>query len=167
MSEHPKLPWNAHWCWTRKHLSRPWNQYAYFRRIVELPAPPRAALVRISADARYTRYVNGRRIHFGPARSFPQHQSYDTLDLAGALAAGKNAICAICHQFGVPTFQSMYRDASGFLLDGIIEVDGQEIPIHTPEGWLCRPAAAWKKDVARLSVQLGFQEHFDANVDPA
>src|SRR5947209_13722780 len=23
--------WTARWCWTGKHLSRPWNYYAYFR----------------------------------------------------------------------------------------------------------------------------------------
>lgn len=159
--------WNARWCWTRKHLPQPWNYYAYFRRSVELPGKPRRAVVRVSADARYTLYVNGRYIHQGPARSFPQFQSYDTLDLAEFLVAGKNTICAIALQFGVPTFQSVYRDVSGFLLDGVIEVDDQQIPIHTGEGWLCRPAKGWRKNVTRRSVQLGFQEHFDADADPS
>ncbi len=158
--------WQARWCWTKKHLSRPWNYYAYFRRVVELSERPLRASVRISADARYTLYVNGRRVHFGPARSFPEHQSYDTLDIAQHLAAGVNTICIIAHQFGVPTFQSMYRDLSGLIVDGVIEAGGAAVPVHTPEGWVCREAKAWRKDVARLSVQLGFQEHFDANADP-
>ncbi|MGE5610923.1 MAG: alpha-L-rhamnosidase N-terminal domain-containing protein, partial [Bacillota bacterium] len=157
--------WTGRWCWTQKHLSRPWNTYAYFRRTVELPTKPQSAIVRISADARYTLYVNGKRIHEGPARSFPTSQSYDTLDLANVLQAGKNAICAIVHQFGLPTFQSIYRDASGFLLDGVIDLTDQQIPLHTPEGWVCRAATAWRKDVARRTVQLGFQEHFDAADD--
>ena len=159
--------WKAQWCWTRKHLSRPWNSYAYFRRVVALTAEPRRAVVRVSADARYTLFVNNRRVHQGPARSFPEHQSYDTIDIAQFLEVGANAICAIVHQFGVPTFFSQYRDVSGFLLDGEIEQDGASIDLHTPIGWTCREAKGWRKDVARLSVQMGFQEHFDADADPS
>lgn len=158
--------WTGRWCWTKKHLSRPWNYYAMFRRAIDLPAKPARAVLRVSADARYVLYVNARRIHWGPARSFPQHQSYDTLDISSALNAGANTICAVVHQYGVPTFQSCYRDTSGFLVDGTIEVDGRSIPVHTPDGWLCREARAWRKDVVRLSIQLGFQEHYDASADP-
>ena len=159
--------WWAKWCWTKKHLSRPWNYYAYFRNVIEVPGRAQRALVRVSADARYVLYVNGKRVHHGPARSWPQYQSFDTIDLAPLLIAGDNAICAIVHQFGVPTFSSVYRDASGFLLDGFVELDGGVIPLHTPEGWLCREAGAWRKDVSRLTIQLGFQEHFDADQEPA
>ena len=159
-------PWTAQWCWTHKHLPQPWNSYAYFRRAVQLPAEAQRATVRISADARYTLYVNGRRVHQGPARSFPDHQSFDTLDITPFLEVGPNAICAVCHQFGVPTFFSQYRDISGFLLDGAIECDSETIDLHTPTGWLCRDAGGWRKDVSRLSVQMGFQEHFDADADP-
>ena len=81
-------------------------------------------------------------------------------------ASRKNTVCAIVHQFGVPTFQSVYRDLSGFLVDGVIEAADTVIPLHTPDGWLCRDAKAWRKHAARLSIQLGFQEHFDANADP-
>ncbi len=167
----PPMPardqWSARWCWTKKHLPRPWNYYAYFRKTIDLRGRPQKAQIRISADARYTLYVNANRVHQGPARSFPEFQSYDTIDIAPLLISGRNTICAIVHQFGVPTFFSIYRDASGFLLDGEIEIEGKKIPLHTPEGWLCRESSAWKKDVARLTIQMGFQEHFDANEDPA
>ena len=158
--------WQGRWCWPQKHDERPWNLYVYFRRVIELATSPRRAMVRVSADARYTLFVNGRRIHFGPARSFQQFQSFDTIDLAPYLNVGKNTICAIVHQFGVPTFQSVFRDASGFLLDGQIETDRAPIAIHTPEGWMCRYAHAWRRDVDRRTIQLGFQEHFDAGADP-
>lgn len=158
--------WTGNWCWTKKHLSRPWNYYALFRRVVELPDKPLRALVRVCADARYTLYVNAQRIHQGPARSYSEHQSYDTLDIAHALKPGKNTLCAIVHQFGVPTFQSVYRGASGFFVDGSIEVVGRQINISTPDDWLCREAKGWRKNVARLTIQLGFQEHFDADADP-
>jgi hypothetical protein len=134
---------------------------------VELSARAKSAVVRVSAEARYTLYVNGKRIHQGPARSYPQVQSYDTLNLAEALVEGKNAVCAIVHQFGVPTFQSVYRGASGFLVDGVIDLGDRQVALHTAEEWVCRQAMGWRKNVARLSIQLGFQEHFDADADPA
>src|SRR4051812_24511996 len=158
--------WNARWCWTAARSPRPWNTYALFRRSIDLPDRPTAAVVRLSADTRYTLYVNGRRVHQGPARSFPHLQAYDTLDLADFLVAGPNAICAVVHQFGVPTAQSVYRDASGFLLDGVVETHAGAFPLHTPVDWLCRDAAGWRKHVARISPDLGFQEHVDADADP-
>jgi hypothetical protein len=159
--------WNANWCWTTPRVLRPWNTYAFFRRTVDLPDRPTSAVVRVSADARYTLFVNGRRVHHGPARSFPHAQSYDTLDLADFLTGGLNSICAIVHQFGVPTAQSVYRDASGFLLDGVVETHAGTFRIHTSDGWLCRRAAGWRQHVARFSADQGFQEHFDADADPA
>ncbi|HEV8605948.1 MAG TPA: alpha-L-rhamnosidase C-terminal domain-containing protein, partial [Tepidisphaeraceae bacterium] len=159
--------WWARWCWVKKHLSRPWNYYAYFRKVIDVPGRAQRAVIRVSADARYVLYVNGKRVHQGPARSWAQFQSYDTIDIAPLLVAGKNSICAIVHQFGAPTFFSVYRDASGFLLDGMVEVDGRRIELHTPKGWMCREAKGWKKDVTRLTIQMGFAEHFDAGEDPA
>jgi alpha-L-rhamnosidase len=159
--------WTGKWCWVKNHLARPWNTYVYFRRTVELPSTPAAAIVRVSADARYTLYVNGQRLHQGPARCYPEHQSFDTLDLKPYLRAGKNTICAIVHVFGVSNFISVYRDSGGFFFDGEIDAGAKRIPLHTPTDWLCRTAKAWRKDVSRLTIQLGFQEHFDADADPA
>src|SRR5437764_391740 len=140
-------PWNASWCWTSGPPLLPWNTYAYFRLAFDLPDRPTSAVIRISADARYTLYVNTRRIHQGPARSFANLQSYDALDLAEFLTAGPNAICAIVHQFGVPTGQSIYRDASGFLFDGLVETPAGHFPLHTPGQWLCQEASGWRKNV--------------------
>jgi hypothetical protein len=159
-----KKDWTAHWVWTG-HVARPWNTYAYFRKTVDLPVSPRRVVVRVCADALYTLYVNNVRVHQGSARSYPGHKAYDTLDLTGLFHAGTNAIAAIVHQFGAPTFQSVFRDASGFLFDGIAECEGSSVPLHTPDGWLCRDAKGWRQNTARNSIQLAFQEHFDADAD--
>jgi hypothetical protein len=88
------------------------------------------------------------------------------MDLADFFSAGLNTLCAVVHQFGVPTAQSAYRDATGFLLDGVVETAGGAVDLHTPTDWLCREAKGWRQHVARLSPELGFQEHFDADADP-
>ena len=157
--------WTGKWCWVEP-LANAWNTYAYFRKSITLSTSPRRATVRISADARYTLFVNGQRVHQGPARSFPTHQSYDTLDLADLLRPGINVLGVIVHQFGAPTFQTVYRNASGLLVDGVVETAGEPVPLHTADGWLCRAARGWRQTVARNTIQLGFQEHFDADADP-
>ena len=115
--------WSAQWVWTG-HVYQPWNQYVLLRKAVDLPAAPRRAIVRVSADALYTLYVNGTRVHHGPARCYPERQSYDTLDLTALLQPGPNVIAAVAYQFGAPTFQRVYRGTSGFLLDGTVELEG-------------------------------------------
>lgn len=156
--------WTAQWCWTT-HIHKPWNTYVYFRRAVDLSTAPQRVVVRISADALYTLHVNEVRVHQGPARSYPAHKAFDTLDLTGLFRAGTNVIAVIAHQFGAPTFQSVFRDANGFLFDGTAECDGQSIPLHTPDGWLCRSAKGWRQNTTRNTLQLAFQEHFDADAD--
>jgi alpha-L-rhamnosidase len=160
-----RAQWDARWCWTEE-FRHPWNTYVYFRKLIDLPGTPRRAIVRMSADARYTLFVNGHRVHQGPARCYQGRQSFDTLDLSVLFHPGKNVVAAIGHQFGVSTFQSVFRDASGFFLDGVVECDGGPVPLHTPDGWICRNARGWRQNVARQSIQLGFQEHFDADADP-
>ena len=160
--------WAGRWCWAGGPEYRPWNQYACFRKTVTLPAAATRAVVRVSADALYTLYVNGTRVHHGPARGFPERQSFDTLDLTPLLQPGANVVAAVCHQFGAPTFHRTYRGTSGFLLDGVVEVEGDSpaVPLHTPSGWDARAAQGWRKSTARQSMQLGFQEHYDADADP-
>jgi alpha-L-rhamnosidase len=159
--------WSAQWIWSG-HAYHPWNRYVALRKAIDLPATPSRAVVRVSADALYTLYVNGTRVHHGPARCFPGQQSYDTLDLTPLLQPGPNVIAAVAYQFGTTTFQRTYRGASGFLLDGVVELEGDApaVPLHTPTGWTVRPFKGWRQMTARLSMQLGFQEHFDADADP-
>jgi alpha-L-rhamnosidase len=157
--------WTGQWCWTG-HIAHPWNTYVYFRKEVELPGKSHRVVVRVSADALYTIYVNEQRVHQGPARGFPGHKAFDTLDLTGLFHAGKNVVSVIAHQFGAPTFFSVFRDANGFLFDGVAECEGGSTVLDSPEGWLCRTAKGWRQNVARNSIQLPFQEHFDADADP-
>ena len=158
--------WSGQWCWTPGHVTHPWNTYVYFRKVVELSGEPRRVVVRVSADALYTLYVNEQRVHQGPARSFPGNKAFDTLDLTALFHSGTNVLAVICHQFGAPTFFSVFRDGNGFLFDGVAEAEDGSVRIDTPTGWLCRAAKGWRQNVSRNSIQLGFQEHFDADADP-
>jgi hypothetical protein len=37
--------WMASWCWTQKHLPQPWNFYACFRQVIELPPGMKAEFI--------------------------------------------------------------------------------------------------------------------------
>ena len=162
------LKLNARWIWPERHQTIPWNCYALFRRAFSLNERPRRPVIaRVSADARYALFVNGRWVHFGPARSFHEAYVLDAVDLSPFLQEGPNAVTAVVHQWGVPTFQSVFRDIAGFIFDcRIEEPSGPMLSLGTPDGWLCRLSKAWRRDVARMSIQTGFQEHFDANAEP-
>ena len=45
----------------------------------------------------------GTRVHHGPARCYPDRQSFDTLDLTPLLQPGPNVIGVIAYQFGAET----------------------------------------------------------------
>lgn len=160
----PRL--SAQWVWPDRLILRPWNQYALFRRAFTLSARPRTAVCLVSADARYRLFVNGEPIHYGPARSFQSHQCVDEIDLAPFLVEGDNVVAAIGHQYGVGTFQTQWRESSGFILDCTIETSAGSINISTPTEWRGKMSTAWKRDVARMAIQMGFQEHFDAEEQP-
>jgi alpha-L-rhamnosidase len=59
-----------------------------FRKRLELATTPKSGLVRVTADARYMLWVNGRFVGRGQARGFPWAQPYDDYDLAPFLRRG-------------------------------------------------------------------------------
>lgn len=157
--------WNGRWIWGSPGLAHEHrNEYVYLRKTFVLKSPPSAARVRVSADNRYILYVNGRLVCRGPARCEPRFQSYDEIDLAPWLRQGKNVIAALAHHYGESTFQSVERGGWGFLLDGEVRcARGQRVPIHTDDSWRAIRAEAYNRRTSRYTVQLGFQEDFDAS----
>ncbi len=165
--ETQQLQWKGLWIWGSQGLAHEHrNEYVYLRKTFRLSASPISALVRVSADNRYVLYVNGRYVCRGPARCDPRFQSYDEIDLAPWLRRGRNVVAALAHHYGESTFQSLERGGWGFLLDGQVRVDRKEaIDISSNWSWKGIRAEAYSRKTARYTVQLGFQEDFDAAKD--
>ncbi|MDM8006842.1 MAG: family 78 glycoside hydrolase catalytic domain [Phycisphaerae bacterium] len=159
--------WKGLWIWGSAGLAHEHrNEYVYLRKTFRLTAPPAAAPVRVSADNRYVLYVNARFVCRGPARCEPRFQSYDEVDLAPWLRRGKNVIAALAHHYGESTFQSLERGGWGFLLDGEVRVNRKEtIDISSDWTWKGIRSEAYNRKTTRYTVQLGFQEDFDAAKD--
>jgi hypothetical protein len=128
----PNREWTAGWI---THPTAPLREpiVLHFRRSLDLSAVPADYLVRVSADNRFTLYVNGRRVGDGPARGDLNHWRYELFDLAPYLKSGQNLIAATVWNFGVFAAVAQFTDRTAFLLES--EASGAT-SISTPDGWL-------------------------------
>ena len=47
----------------------------------------------------------------------------------------------------------------------VLEVDGR-LKASSDKTWKVKPAKAWDRDIPRMSIQLGFNEVYDAREEP-
>lgn len=124
--------WHASWI---THPTAPVREpiVLHLRRTLELTAVPSHYLVRVSADNRFTLYVNGQRVGDGPARGDLNHWRYERYDLAPWLKTGANFISATVWNWGVYAPIAQMSDRTAFLLES--EATG-DAGISTPKGWM-------------------------------
>jgi len=139
------------------------NCYVYFRKLINLPARPSKAHVKIAADSKYKLYVNGTYVGKGPARAPAGAAYYDTHDIAGLLTRGANVVAALVHYFGEPTYAGP-PGAPG--LNCRVEIDPEsrsELVVISDETWKALRAPDWTDQGDRINESLGFQEVYDAS----
>ncbi|MFD0717090.1 family 78 glycoside hydrolase catalytic domain [Paenibacillus sp. GCM10027626] len=126
----------------------------YFRKSFHVPAEGGKLTVHISADSRYTLFINGSRVCSGPAKGDIAHQFYDTVVLDPWLKPGENiiSVVVICFatahpnysEFGVPL--SIMTATPAFILDGsLTDREGvrQLAALHTNGSWSSLPDRAY------------------------
>ena len=149
-----------------------------FRKGLELASKPTSGHVRVTADARYSLWVNGQFVGRGPARGFPWAQPFDELDLAPFLRPGKNWIAAEVYQFGPGSGafgqsskgNGVYASTgrTGLLIEGeLLSPDGQVIPLRTDATWQAR-RADWSLHhaIPYFHGAFAYQEHVDGRREP-
>lgn len=119
--------------------------------------------VAITADSRYWLAINGAPVASGPARGYRDLAFFDTVDVSEFLRPGSNRIEITVTHWGVDTFQYQ-RGVSGLLA---AFYSGDKVLLLSGEGWRVRRAVEWCQHVPRISIQQGFEEHFDARVAAA
>jgi alpha-L-rhamnosidase len=149
---------NTRWIWDAGD-SAPRNTFLNFRRVFELNTIPAYIPMHISADARYYLYVNGVRIGYGPARGYPYHYHFDSYDIAPHLKIGKNVIAVMVAHWGEGTFHQLV--ARGGLL---LQVNMDEV-IVSDRCWRVKRNIAYRQNTPRISIQLPWEEQFDARLD--
>lgn len=148
------MDWQASWIWTADATPRR-NAWVRFRRTFDYAGGP--ASLRVTADSRYTLYVNGERLGQGPVRAWPAHWRYDEYDLAPHLSRGANVVAALVQHYGEGTFQYI-PGPPGLLAE--LRIDGAVI--GTDASWVASPDRAIVAAAPRISVQEGFEEQYDA-----
>lgn len=154
--------WSARWIWTEGESS-PRNSYTYFRKTLDLDSTPKEAKIHLTADSRYQLFVNGKFVGRGPVRSDRRWLYYDTWDLAPHLKKGKNAVAVLVHHYGEWTFQ--YMQGRGGLLAEVVGSGGKLLG-QTDSTWRALRSEAWAAGRPRMSIQLGFNEVYDARKAP-
>jgi len=152
------------WLWYDHYGFDDVNVYMLARKefVLNEVSTKKRAEIKITADSRYKLYVNGKYVCCGPARGFPESYPFDRVNIGPYLKKGRNVIGVIVHQYGHGTFQSIYGGAGGLLVSGKIG----RVDIGTgPGNWLVKKSQAHKQDMIRRTVQLGYQESFDARKD--
>ena len=117
------------------------NVWQMFRREFTLDFPPETASLHITADTRYTLFVNGVRLGSGPMKYFQAHIPYDTYDIAPCLRCGKNVIGVLVHYWGVGTMQHQFGEP-GLWLQAIVQGGERRLEIGTGPEFLTAPCAA-------------------------
>jgi len=155
---------NTKWIWGSGRSPEETNQYQAFRKSFTFQGGGSTEL-KITADSRYVLYLNGERLGQGPVRSWPFDQKYDRYDLTSRLRPGQNTVAILVQYLGVSTFQ--YIAGRGGLLCEIVHVEGDASTIlaASDQTWLTRTHPAYLSNVPRMCCQMGFEEHFDANLD--
>lgn len=152
----------ASWIWGQQD-SNIKNEWRYFRFKWAAPANVKKATLLITADSRYEVSLNGGHIGRGPVRGFPYAYYYDSYDITPSVVAdAENVITALVNSFGDHTMVYI-KGAAGLLCEIIIEDDaGQVMRIGSNTDWRTAACEAFNREAPRISVQLGFEEQYDA-----
>jgi len=110
-----KHTWRAKWI---THPVESTLDYGVFllRRTFRLDVKPEKYIIYVSADNRYRLYVNGKYVCAGPARGYPLHWRYETLDIAPYLHKGDNIVAAEVVNFGEYRHGEQHTVQTAFIL---------------------------------------------------
>ena len=133
----------------------------WFRRELELAEPPTEATLQLFANSRYLLFVNGAVIASGPARAYPEHPEFDSVDLRPHLVAGHNTLAVQVLSFGTSSFQ-LRRQPGAFVAWGSVRSGDRVESLTTPGAWSSRRDLGYDETAPRMSFAMPPIEVYDA-----
>lgn len=116
----------------------------------------------LSADSRYKLWLNGKFIARGPARSYPEAQSFDRLDLSEHWQTGVNLLAVQVYQPGYSHFSYVHRGAAGMLAS--LMVNGRVVTV-SDSTWQVRRNRSFVAQVKRVSIYSSGIERRNMKLD--
>lgn len=156
-----EVNWQAKWIWYGGEQS-PRNAYWCSRKSFDVPSSVDRVRALISADSRYSLWVNGNYIGHGPVRGFAHNWRYDEYDITPYVQAADNVIAVLVQHYGHSTFQ--YIEARGGLL-AQVECDDRVVAA-TDSTWRGAQHPSYNRRTTRISCQQAWVEEYDARVEP-
>jgi hypothetical protein len=151
----------AHWIWGGDQPT-PKNDWRYFRKTCDIPAGITRAALLLTADSSYELHVNGAFVGRGPVRGFPFAYFYDVYDVTPLLQPGANTLAILARHLGDHTM-TYVKGAPGLLAELVVQTAaGETISIASGSDWRTIHCDAFNAAATRISVQLGFEEQYDA-----
>jgi len=149
------------WIWPEFYMYLH-NHFAQFRWDFELDEVSQSVPLFLTADKAYRLYVNGTPIGRGPARGYQSHWPFDEWDIAPHLRAGANWISVEGYQPGCSTFQYLHANYAGLLM--ATSDASLETALATGSRAM-RRSPGHRRETARYSLQIDYQEHLDLRED--
>ena len=153
---------SAKWIWPGGAMYLQ-NCYAGFRHDFSLERLPSAAPLSLTADQSYRLYVNGRYVCRGPVRGYQESWHYDTVDILPFLKPGHNWLAVEAHNPGISTFAYNHADQAGFICSA--DWDNGVAIRSGIKDWTMFRNTGRAHDTGRLSLQMGWQEELDLQID--
>ena len=144
-----RTDWEAKWIW-RDIVAKP-NEFLLFRKVIKINYTFKEAYFYITAESNYVLYINGKYVHRGTSFSYPNQQIYDEINISHLLRKGENVIGIVVNYFGIPSGNSLPKEAGLCAELEIIDNKGNLNKIMTDSTWKNTIATEWKQDVPTRS----------------
>ncbi len=149
-ANHINKQWRATWI-SNPDISGNEHAVILFRKNFELSVVPGQFIISISADNKYTLFVNGQKVCFGPQLSDIRHWRYETVDIAKYLNIGKNVMAAEVVNFGPDRFFGMQSYRTALIINRLDTPLNANIDVDTRanNGW----KTYWNRSVHEREVR--------------
>lgn len=148
---------SARWIWHEPSVGL--NCYADFRRPFDLPAESGKVTLFISADSRYTAFVNGKALTASQYADYSTYKVYDEVDITDLVQKGENVLAVVGYAQGEDS--SVYRlEQAGVWF--AVTADEKTVAV-SDSSTLCRASRDFVSgEVERFSPQLSFGFRYNA-----
>ncbi|MEH7118811.1 family 78 glycoside hydrolase catalytic domain [Neobacillus vireti] len=156
------MEWKANWIWD-KSGDHPRNQWSCFRKTFTVLSDYESVILSLTADTKYSVYINGELIGSGPVRGWTTEWYYDQYELSG-LKNGENVIAVLVNHYGIGTMQ--YIEGRGGLLAQIDFYRKGDVvdQLITDENWKTANHDGFIKESIKMSNCLSWSEIYNAGL---